>query len=136
MRAEEYRLAGIDARWLEPSKARNAYRFALGVCDQTRLGLSERCVRNISRLEISSYSVAKAWLNERFPSIGTVQIVYSDTEVAVVEAQTFLARWQEIFLPGRDDAVVFHNLSEATLFYCHEEELEVGTRESSSLQAP
>ncbi|WJN60813.1 hypothetical protein [Pseudomonas sp. SO81] len=128
MYAKEYSDAGVKARWLEPLKAQHAYDYALKYSHPKRYGLNKESVANIDRLIIESYSVAKAWLAKRIPSTGTVQIVYSESEVAVVEAAEFVERWHEIFLPARDDAVVLHNLSSTVLFYCHEEELEVGQR--------
>jgi hypothetical protein len=47
----------------------------------------------------------------------------------------FLAKWQDIFVPARDDAIVLHNLGAGVLFYCHEEELEYGHRKAQSLAA-
>ena len=128
MYAREYLTAGINARWLEPHKARHAYAYAVKYSHPKRYGLNEQSVANIDRLIIESYSVAKAWLAQRLPSTGTVQVIYSESEVAVVEASIFVSRWDEIFLPARDDAVVIHNLSSTVLFYSHKEELEVGQR--------
>jgi hypothetical protein len=134
MYAKEYSEAAITARWLEPKKAQNAYEYALKYSHPKRLGLNEETVANINRLIIESYSVAHGWLNARLPSNGTVQIVYSEADVAVVDASVFLAKWQEIFVPSRDDAVVLHNLSATVLFYCHEEELEIGQRKDLQSQ--
>jgi len=128
MHAAEYSEVGVQARWLEPQRAQHAYDYALRFCHPRRYGLNEQSVANIDRLVIASYSVAQAWLNDRLPSIGTVQVVYSKSEVVVIEASVFLDRWQEIFVPSRDDAVVLHDSSATVLFYCHEEELEVGQR--------
>lgn len=134
MYAKEYSEAAIPARWLEPKKAQNAYEYALKYSHPKRLGLNQETVANIDRLIVESYSVAHGWLNARLPSTGTVQIVYSEADVAVVEASVFLAKWQDIFVPSRDDAVVLHNLSATVLFYCHEEELEIGQRKDLQSQ--
>lgn len=128
MYAKEYSEAHIQARWLEPTKAQHAYDYALRYSHPKRLGLNEQTVANIDRLVIESYSVANAWLASRMPTNGTVQIVYSESDVAVIDAAEFVSRWHEIFVPARDDAVVLHNLSSTVLFYCHEEEFEVGQR--------
>jgi hypothetical protein len=128
LRSAEYEKAGVAARWLAPERARNAYDYALKYSRPERYGLNEQGVSNIDRLVIGSYSVADAWLKERFDSNGTVQIVYGESEVSVMDTTTFLMRWRDIFCPGRDDSIVIHNLSPAILFYCHEEELEIGQR--------
>ncbi|MDI1260193.1 hypothetical protein [Aquabacterium sp.] len=128
MYVKEYSDARIQARWLEPAKAQHAYDYALRYSHPKRLGLNEQAVANIDRLVIESYPVAHAWLANRLPNTGTVQIVYSESNVAVIDATEFIARWHQIFVPARDDAVVLHNLSSTVLFYCHEEELEIGQR--------
>jgi hypothetical protein len=119
---------GVDARWFSQPKAQNAYDYALKYSSKKRYGLSAESISNIERLEIHSYRVANEWLKERLPNQGTVQIVYSESEVCVVSAEEFLAHWFEIFVPARDDAVIIHNLSTEVFFYCHEEELEFGFR--------
>jgi hypothetical protein len=124
----EYSQARIQARWLEPTKAQHAYAYALRYSHPKRLGLNEQTVEGIDRLVIESYAVAKRWLAARLPAVGTVQVVYSESNVAVLNAIEFAARWHEIFVPARDDAVVLHNDSATVLFYCHEEELEIGQR--------
>lgn len=128
MYVKEYLEARIQARWLEPEKAQHAYDYALRYSHPKRLGLNEQTVSSIDRLVIESYAIAKAWLSSRMPATGTVQIVYSESDVAVMEAADFIGRWHDIFVPARDDAVVLHNLSSAVMFYCHEEELEMGHR--------
>jgi len=128
MRATEYEQAGVSARWLDAPHARNAYDYVLKYSHPRRYGLNEQSVANIHRLIVESQFVADAWLRTNFPSSGTVQIVYGEADVAVVESETFLQRWWAVFVPGRDDAVILHNLSPAIMFYCHEQELEIGQR--------
>lgn len=108
--------------------AKHAYEYALNFSSTKRYGLNEETVSAIDRIVIESYSVADQWLKNRINSEGTIQIVYSDTEACVVEAEKFLQNWKDLFVPSRDDAVVFHNLERTVLFYCHEEKLEVGQR--------
>lgn len=135
MRASEFDQLGISARWLARPKAQHAYDYALKYSSKKRYGLNEESVLNIEHLEIQSYHVAHEWLRKRFPNQGTVQIVYSESEVCVVSAEAFFAHWREIFVPARDDAIIIHNLTSEVLFYCHEEELEVGYR-SDLLTSP
>jgi len=127
-RIAEYRELGLAARWLDEEHARHAYEFALHYSHKTRYGLNPATVSDIERHVIESDSVAQAWLDARWPYTGTVQIVYGGDDVCVIDAKDFLAQWKNIFTPSRDDAIALHNLSNAVLFYCHEDELEVGCR--------
>lgn len=130
LRESEYLENELSARWLDPEHAKNAYSYALQFSSKDRYGLSEATVGAIEHVNIESYSVADAWLKDRLPAEGTVQVVYGDDEVCVVAARDFLAKWQSIFVPARDDAIVLHNLGKSVLFYCHEEELEFGHRKA------
>lgn len=130
LRESEYIDSDVQARWLDAEHAKNAYDFALRFSDKGCYGLCSVTVDDIEHLDIASYSVADAWLKDRLPVEGTVQIVYGDDEVCVLSAEAFVANWKEIFVPARDDAVILHNLSAAVLFYCHEEELEFGYRKA------
>jgi hypothetical protein len=127
-RAAEYKELGIEARWLEPEKAKNAYEYALQFSDKTRYGLSQDNVTGIEQLIIVSDSIADAWISSRFRKDGTVQIVYGDDEVGVLSAADFVSHWRSIFVPSRDDAIILHNSNKSILFYCHEDELEHGMR--------
>lgn len=130
LRQSEYSENGLSARWLDPVRAKNAYDYALQFSAKTHYGLNSATVDQLERLEVESYSVADAWLKGRLPADRTVQIVYGDDDVCVLPAIEFLAKWQDIFVPARDDAVVLHNLGSGVLFYCHEEELEYGQRKA------
>ena len=118
----------LDTRWLEKSKAKNAYDFAMKFSSTKRYGLNEETVSSIEQLIIDSDSIAKQWLSERLDGNGTVQVVYSSEEVFIIPTKQFLDNWQQIFLPARDDALIVHNLNKQVVFYCHEEELEIGER--------
>lgn len=127
-REAEYRALGLATRWLDEAHARHAYEFALCYSSDARYGLNPSTVSCIERHIIESDSVATAWIKARWPDTGTVQILYGSEEVCLIDANDFLAQWKNIFVPSRDDAFVLHNLSNAVLFYNHEEELEVGFR--------
>lgn len=129
-REKEYNKLGIEARWLSKEHASNANEYAEKYSSNTRYGLNEKNVTNIQEHIVNSYSIAEQWLKDNFGSTGTVQIVYSDNEVCVIKSQDFLDNWQHIFMPARDDAIILHNLSNKIMFYCHEEELEVGDRDA------
>lgn len=124
----QYEDAGIPARWLDAEKAAHAYEFACEYVRPDRYGLREDRVAGFESLQIQSDSAASAWVAARFPAAGTVQIVYGPGEVCVIEAEVLRKSWLSLFVPGRDDAIVLHNLTEAALFICHESELEFGYR--------
>ena len=128
----EFEEAGVGARWLEAEKAAHAYEYASQYVSPVRYGLREGSVRDIESHTVASEAVAKSWVNERLPATGTVQIVYGRDEVCVVDAQALRENWLNIFVPGRDDAIVLHNLSDALLFVCHESKLEFGYRTATS----
>lgn len=128
LREQEYQSLGLEARWLDKAHAKNAYRYAAQFTSNEKYGLNETVVKNIERLKIESYSVAEHWISHRISSAGTVQVVYSDSEVCVINAAAFISNWKDIFCPARDDAIILHNTSHTVLFYCHEEELEIGER--------
>lgn len=130
LRESEYLESGLTARWLDTARAESAYKYALQFSAKTDYGLCEATVDQIEHHDIESYTVADAWLKARLPADGTVQVVYGADEVCVISAAEFLAKWKEIFVPTRDDAVVLHNLGSGVLFYCHEEELEYGNRKA------
>lgn len=125
---KEYEDLSLVARWLDNEHAKHAYEYALKFSSSEKYGLNSNTVSNIETLIIESYSVADNWLKSRISKKGTVQVVYSEHEVCEVSAQDFLNSWQDIFVPSRDDAIMLHNLDDSVLFYCHEEELEIGHR--------
>lgn len=127
-REEEYRELGLSARWLTEERAKSAYVHALQYSSDRRYGLNEQTTDNIENHIIVSRNVANAWLRVRLRVEGTVQVVYGDDDVCVIDTESFLNSWQDIFVPSRDDAIILHNIDKTVLFYCHEEELEVGVR--------
>jgi hypothetical protein len=125
---EEYEALGLEARWLTEKRAKNAYAHALQFSDNERYGLNAQTTDNIEHHNIESRNVADAWLRNRLRAEGTLQIVYGPDHVCVVDAAAFLNCWHDVFMPARDDAIILHNIDNTVFFYCHEEELEVGTR--------
>jgi hypothetical protein len=125
---EEYEALGVAARWLTEGRAKNAYSHAWKFSSDKRYGLNEHTTDNIERHVIESRSVAAAWLRTRVRAEGTLQVVYGPDHVCVIDAARFLNCWQDLFVPSRDDAIILHNIDGTVIFYCHEEELEVGTR--------
>ncbi|GAB2889237.1 hypothetical protein ACCI51_18980 [Microbulbifer echini] len=127
-RRQQIEELNLGERWLGAEHAQSAYDFALKYSATDRYGLNTDTVSSIDRLEIESASVAKNWLSDRLDSVGSVQVVLNENEVFVVQSDRFLESWQDIFMPARDDAMIIHNNSKIIVFYCHEDELEIGVR--------
>ncbi len=133
-RMREFAELGVPVRWLDDEHALNAFTYASTFYSTERFGerlLSVETVGEIERHVVRSATVAYQWLRDRFPSEGTVQVLFGKREVAVLDAKVFLSTWQDLFLPGRDDAIVLHNVENHVGFYWHEDELEVGRRHST-----
>lgn len=113
---DEYKVLGLDARWLTEGRAKNAYAHALQFSSNKRYGLNEQTTDNIERHIIESRSVADAWLRARLRAEGTLQIVYGPDHVCVIDAAAFLNCWQDVFVPSRDDAVILHNIDKTVFF--------------------
>lgn len=96
--------------------------------DADQYGLSRATVSGIDHLIVQSFPVARAWVADRFPNGGTVQVVFGEHEVCVLDTPFFLENWKHLFVPGRDDALVIHNHSTKIFLFRHENELEVGDR--------
>lgn len=129
-RESAYAAIGVEARWLDEQHAKHAYAYASKLSSIDRYGLNGATVRDIQRIEVESHSVADAWLGSRLEPTGTVQVVFGEGEVCVISAADLLTKWKELFVPGRDDAIILHNENAAVVFYCHEDELEFGYREA------
>lgn len=120
---------GDRLRWLESEAARHSYEYARSFSSDVTYGLNPGTVRDIERHVIDSNNVAQGWLAARIPTDEfTVRVVLGSDEVFILPTSIFVARWRDLFLPGRDDAVVLADHADWVFFYCHEEELEFGHR--------
>ena len=129
-RPKEFIEIEIDARWLDLNHACHAYDYACKYIAKDRYGLNTTTVSQISIHKITSDSIAGEWLSANFPKDGTVQIVFGRKEVCVIDTNCLISQWFDIFTPGRDDAVILHNTSKKIMFYCHEQEFEIGIRKN------
>ena len=127
-REREFQDLGVQVRWLDKEHAKNAYTYASKYMSKESYALDSGTVRNIETHIIKSESVAIAWVAQKIVGNGSVQIIFSPFEVCVMDTLDFLANWQNMFAPSRDDVVILHNLNNSILFYCHEEELSFGWR--------
>ena len=125
---QEYQDLGVEAQWLSSEKAKNAYGFVEPSCREDYYALDPARVDEFEEHVIESMTVATAWLSNKMPSDGTVQVIYGDRDVAVIGSADFLEHWQEILCPGRVDASGLHNLSKDIFFYCYEDEWTYGRR--------
>ncbi len=89
---------------LDHSDAVAAYSRALALCSRTRYGLDETAFATIERQDVEE-PAARQWLAERVGS-GDLLLVFGPDEVFRVSASFFLACWQDIFCPSRDDVVI------------------------------
>ena len=124
----EYKQCGVEGIWLDAGKAKNVYDFALKYSSKNHYGLDKNTVSNICLFNIVNEPIAKRWLIEQFPGHGTVEIIHGETAVCLLQTETFLAHWFNLFMPSRDDVLILHNESNYIAFYCHEDFIEVGQR--------
>ncbi len=124
----EFEENGLQAHWLEGDKARQVHSYALEFSAKGRVGLSIDTVTDIEAHTIDSESTARDWIRKRFGDHGKIHVVFGPDEVAVIDARLLIDRWQDMFLPGRDDAVVLNLQDNSVLLFSHEEILEYGLR--------
>lgn len=123
---------GEEIRWLEPAIAEAAYVFACRFDSRGHLGLNPETVTTVERLEFDADVIrATSWLRQRLTEHTTLVVVFSEEECFRCRRTFFLDCWPDLFLPGRDDAIVYAERSEAILFVCHEGEFEFGRRKES-----
>jgi hypothetical protein len=113
---------------LDGPEANAAYERAVGLCSRTRYGLDERAFGVIERLKVDEPSVPPGeWLAKRVGE-GELLLVFGRDDAFRVSASLFLGRWQDMFLPSRDDVVILPCGGEWVLFYSHEDEFEFAQR--------
>jgi hypothetical protein len=96
---------------------------------KTRYGLDTTTVEDIERISFDDdVPAAQAWLRARVGTTEQLVVVFGDTDGFRCRAGFFLEHWQDVFVPGRDDAVIYATTSPLVLFFCHENEFEAGQR--------
>ncbi|MFN0197232.1 MAG: hypothetical protein ACKVT0_10845 [Planctomycetaceae bacterium] len=119
---------GDRLTWLDDSAAARTYTQAIEHNSHGHYGLKSSNFRQVERLDVDTTSDGGAdWLTARVGS-GRVRIVFGRLDVCLVDASFFLANWQDMFCPSRDDVIVLPEMGDWVLFYCHEDEFEYGIR--------
>ena len=96
---------------------------------KNHLGLHPVTVGYIDRFEFGdNESDATDWLKSRIPVGDQLVVVFGDEECFKCTSEFFLQNWRNLFLPARDDAMIFSANSALIAFYCHENEFEIGNR--------
>ncbi|MBH1982610.1 MAG: hypothetical protein I8H79_08650 [Burkholderiales bacterium] len=128
-RVQELNHHSADIVWLNAEGACRAYHL-VGLHDsKTHLGLDVNTVDSIERLAFGADVVsATSWLRARVPGIQQVVVVFGEDDCFVCSSVYLVENWSDIFVPSRDDAMVYSNDTPLILFYCHENAYEVGQR--------
>ncbi len=124
----EFAPFGRSIRKLAASEAASTYAFVSRFDSPLHYGLNDKLVENIERLNFG-YDDERAtdWIAKRVPSDAEVLIAYGDTEVYACSSQFFVETWRLLFVPARDDAIVWSSGTRFIMFVCHENELEAGS---------
>jgi len=128
-RVEELKLYAGNIEWLNAVDARNAYDL-VGLYDsKIHYGLNTNVVDSIERLEFGDdVAAATEWLRTRLSIAQEVIVVFGGNDCFRCNSAFFIENWSDIFVPSRDDAMVYSCEGHFILFYCHENEFEVGQR--------
>jgi hypothetical protein len=118
-----------DISWLTADEAFRAYSLATLYAAKTYYGLDTSTVAEVERITFENdMSEAKEWLGAHLNAAEQLVVVFDETNCFRCDAEFFLKNWQDVFVPSRDDAVIYSIVSPLVLFYCHENELEAGQR--------
>ena len=72
--------------------------------------------------------IATLWLRARMPGSQQVVVVFGKDESFVCSSVFLVEHWSDVFVPSRDDAMIYSNDTPLILFYCHEKAFELGQR--------
>ena len=128
-RVQELNHHSADIVWLNAGGAGRAYHLVHLHDSKTYLGLDVNTVASIERLVFGNdVAIATSWLRARVPGIQQVVVVFGEDDCFVCSSVYLVENWSDIFVPSRDDAIVYSNDTPLILFYCHENAYEVGQR--------
>jgi hypothetical protein len=118
-----------DLKWLTADEASRAYELALLYAAKTHYGLDTSTVIGIDRIVFDDdVSAANEWLGVHVGAAEKLVVVFNEASCFRCGADFFLKNWPDIFVPSRDDAVIYSTASPLILFLCHENEIEAGQR--------
>ncbi len=127
-RVDELKHHANDIAWLDAGDASRAYDLVRLYDSKTHLGLNVNIVGSVERLEFGdNIPTATEWLRNRM-SGQEVVVVFGEDDCFKCSSAFFVENWPDIFVPSRDDAMVYSIESPLIVFYCHENEFEVGQR--------
>ncbi|WP_456127301.1 hypothetical protein [Janthinobacterium lividum] len=128
-RVQELQHHSANIAWLNAEDARRAYEVACLHDSKTHFGLNVNTVGSIERLVFGNdVATATKWLRARMPGTQQIVVVFGEDECFVCSSVFLIENWSDIFVPSRDDAMIYSNGTPLILFYCHENEFEVGQR--------
>lgn len=128
-RVQELNHHSADIVWLNAEGAGRAYHLVHLHDSKTYLGLDVNTVASIERLVFGNdVAIATSWLRARVPGIQQVVVVFGEDDCFLCSSVFLVENWSDIFVPSRDDAIVYSNDTPLILFYCHENAYEVGQR--------
>jgi hypothetical protein len=128
-RVQELKHHSADIVWLNAEDARRAYDLVALYDSKAHLGLNVNTVESIERLAFGNdAAIATRWLRACVPAIQQVVVVFGEDECFLCSSEFLVENWSDIFVPSRDDAMIYSNGTPLILFYCHENEFEMGQR--------
>ena len=84
---------------------------------------------SVERIEFGDdVTCATEWLRARMSGGQEVVVVLGGDDCFRCSNEFFIENWPDLFVPSRDDAMVYSTSSPFVLFYCHETEFEIGRR--------
>lgn len=118
-RIEELKHHSEDISWLNAVEASRA--------SKSHYGLNAQTVGSVERLEFEEdVSTATDWLRSRISGFQERVVVFGGNDRFRCSGNFFVENWSDIFVPSRNDAMVYSPESSFILFYCHENEFEAG----------
>lgn len=128
-RVQELNHHSADIVWLDAESAGRAYHLVRLHDSKTHLGLDVNTVGSIERLAFGNdVAIATSWLRARVPGIQQVVVVFGEDDCFLCSSVFLVENWSDIFVPSRDDAMVYSNDTPLILFYCHGNAYEAGQR--------
>lgn len=128
-RVNELKRYSRDISWLAAAEAHRAYELVRLYDSKSHLGLNAQTVGAVERLEVAGdVATTTEWLRTNMPSVQELVVVFSGDDCFRCSSDFFIDNWSDIFVPSRDDAMVYSPESPIIFFYCHENEFEVGQR--------
>jgi hypothetical protein len=118
-----------ELSWLAVDAAGSDFSVAIKATSDEHYGLNEHIWEIVERWDIEF--VGEEETRSRLAAHvldSEVVVFFGPQDVCRMSRETFLMHWQDMFMPSRDDVVIMPTSSAWCLFYCHEDEFEVGRR--------